>query len=149
MAAGRILVAAIMLVLSGVLPFIFVDRTIQFSGFTRSPLVNPREFGGVLGGVPGSVRLAINGSHPATPLENTERMVVRTGTLEIFVVDPLQAAEQLRDLATHLSGFVVSSRVTGSDERSRSAQVTVRIPAKYFDEARDRKSTRLNSSHGY
>jgi len=65
-------------------------------------------------------------------------MVVRTGTLEIIVVDPLQAAEQLRDLATHLSGFVVSSRVTGSDERTRSAQVTVRIPAKYFDEARTR-----------
>jgi len=63
--------------------------------------------GGVLGGVPGSVRLAENGSQPATPLENTERMVVRTGTLEIIVVDPLQAAEQLRDLATHLSGFVV------------------------------------------
>ena len=94
--------------------------------------------GGVLGSVPGSVRLAVNGSQPATPLENTERMVVRTGTLEIIVVDPLQAAEQLRGLATHLSGFVVSSRVTGSDERTRSAQVTVRIPAKYFDEARTR-----------
>src|SRR6267154_6426118 len=80
--------------------------------------------GGVLGSVPvpGSVRLAVNGSQPATPLENTERMVVRTGTLEIIVVDPVQAAEQLRDLATHLSGFVVSSRITGSDERSRSAQ---------------------------
>ena len=86
--------------------------------------------GGVLGGVPGSVQLAVNVSQPATPLENTERMVVRTGTLEIVVVDPLQAAEQLRDLATHFSGFVVSSRVTGSDERTRSAQVTVRIPAK-------------------
>src|SRR5205807_8233569 len=92
--------------------------------------------GGVPGSVPGSVQLAVNGSQPATPLENTERMVVRTGTFEIIVVDPLQAAEQLRDLATHLSGFVVSSRVSGSDERTRSAQVTVRIPAKYFDEAR-------------
>ena len=92
--------------------------------------------GGMIGGVSGSVRLAVNGSQPATPLENTERMVVRTGTLEIIVVDPLQAAEQLRDLATHHSGFVVSFRVSGSDERTRSAQVTVRIPAKYFDEAR-------------
>jgi hypothetical protein len=92
--------------------------------------------GGMIGGVPRSVRLAVNGSQSATPLENTERMVVRTGTLDIIVVDPLQAAEQLRDLATHLSGFVVSSRVTGSDERTRSAQVTVRIPAKHFDEAR-------------
>jgi hypothetical protein len=30
----------------------------------------------------------------------------------------------------------VSSTVSGNDERTRSAQVTVRIPAKYFDEAR-------------
>jgi hypothetical protein len=87
-------------------------------------------------GVPASVRLAVNGSQPVTPLENTERMVVRAGTLEIIAVDPLQAAEQLRDLAIHLSGFVVTSRVSGSDERTRSAQVTVRIPSKYFDEAR-------------
>lgn len=92
--------------------------------------------GGVLGGVPGSVLLAVNGSQQATPLENTERMVIRTGTLEIIAIDPLRAAEQVRDLATHLSGFVVSSRVSGSDERRRSAQVTVRIPAEYFDEAR-------------
>jgi hypothetical protein len=92
--------------------------------------------GGVLGGVPGSVQFAVNGSQPATPLENTERMVVGTGPLEIIVVDPVQAAEQMCDLATHLSGFVVSSSVSGSDERTRSAQVTVRIPAKYFDEAR-------------
>jgi hypothetical protein len=55
-------------------------------------------------------------------MENTEGMVVRTGTLEIIVVDPLQAAEQLRDLAMHLSGFVVSPRVRGSDGRTRSAQ---------------------------
>jgi hypothetical protein len=68
-------------------------------------------------------------------LENTERMVVRAGTLEMIVVDSLQAAEQLRDLAMHLSGFVASSRVNGSDGRTRSAQVTVRIPAKYYDEA--------------
>jgi hypothetical protein len=92
--------------------------------------------GGTLGGVLGSVRLAVNDSQPATTLENTERMVIRTGTLEIIAVDPLRATEQVRALATHLSGFVVSSRVSGSDERTRSAQVTVRIPAEYFDEAR-------------
>ena len=50
--------------------------------------------------------------------------------------DPLQAAEQLRNLATHLSGFVVGSHASGSDERMQSAQVTVRIPADHFEEAR-------------
>ena len=34
------------------------------------------------------------------------------------------------------SGFVVSSNVTGSDEGTRSAQVSIRIPSQYFDEVR-------------
>jgi hypothetical protein len=119
----------------GILPWSSTERQVR-SGLDSISGSPGGMIGGVLGGAPGSVRLAVNGSQPATPLENTERMVVRTGTLEIIVVDPLQAAEQLRDLATHLSGFVLSSRVSGSDERARSAQVTVRIPAKYFDETR-------------
>jgi hypothetical protein len=49
-------------------------------------------------------------------------MVVHTGTLEIIVVDPLQADEQSGDLATHLSEFVVGSRVRRSDGRTRSVQ---------------------------
>jgi hypothetical protein len=118
-----------------ILPWSSAERHVR-SGLDSKSGSPGGMMGGVPGGVPGSVRMAGNVSQPATPLENIERMVVRTGTLEIIVVDPLQAAEQLRDLATHLSGFVVSSRVSGSDERTRSAQVTVRIPAKYFDEAR-------------
>jgi Domain of unknown function (DUF4349) len=117
------------------LPWSSTERHAQ-SGLDSMTASSGGTIGGVLGAMPGSVRLAVNGSQPAARLENAERMVVRTGTLEIIAVDPLQAAEQLFDLATHLSGFVVSSRVSGSDERTRSAQVTVRIPAKYFDEAR-------------
>lgn len=97
----------------------------------------PNDIGGTLGGVPGGVdRAAVDASRLASPSDNSERQVIRTGTLEIIATDPLQAAEQLRNLATHLSGFVVSSKVSGSDERTRSAQVTMRIPAEYFDDAR-------------
>ena len=88
--------------------------------------------GGALGGAPRAaveVRLASSADH-------TDRHVIRSGTLEIIVTDPLQAAEQLRNVAALLSGFVVSSKVSGSDERTRSAQVTMRIPAEHFDEAR-------------
>jgi hypothetical protein len=93
--------------------------------------------GDTLGGVSGGVSLAaVDGSRLARRSDETERQVIRTGTLEIIATDPSQAAEQLRNLTTHLSGFVVSSKVSGSDERTRSAQVTVRIPAEYFDEAR-------------
>src|SRR5713101_890189 len=75
-------------------------------------------------------------SRDASSAEDADRQVIRSGTLEIISTDPLQAAEQLRNLAMRLSGFVVSSKVSGSDERMQSAQVTLRIPADHFDEAR-------------
>jgi hypothetical protein len=75
-------------------------------------------------------------SRDASSTEDADRQVIRSGTLEIISADPLQATEQLRNLAMHLSGFVVSSKVSGSDERMQSAQVTLRIPADHFDEAR-------------
>jgi hypothetical protein len=88
------------------------------------------------GGVPGGVPPAAFTPRLESPAEQADRQVIRSGTLEIIASDPAQAAEQLRNLATHLSGFVVNSKVSGSDERMQSAQVTVRIPAEHFDEAR-------------
>jgi hypothetical protein len=67
--------------------------------------------------------------------DGADRQVIRSGTLEI-IGDPWQAVEQLRNLATQLSGFVVNSKVSGSDGRMQSAQITVRIPAENLDEAR-------------
>lgn len=80
-------------------------------------------------------------ARPASSADGTDRQVLRSGTLEIIASDPLDAVEQLRNLATHLSGFVVNSKVSGGDERTRSAQVTMRIPVERFDEARARMRT--------
>ena len=91
---------------------------------------------GTLGGVPGGIRPVSVELRSESEVDNTDRQMIRSGTLEITVTDPLQAAEQLRDLATQFSGFVVSSKVNGSDERARSAQVIMRIPANHLDEAR-------------
>jgi Domain of unknown function (DUF4349) len=90
-----------------------------------------------VGGVPRNVRLAAdyNSNLDATG-EAFERQVIRTGSLEIIANDPLQTAEQLRNLGVSFSGFVVSSNVIGSDEGTRSAQVSIRIPSQYFDEVR-------------
>jgi hypothetical protein len=92
--------------------------------------------GGVIGGVAGAPPLAVayHSRSNAAP-EIPARQVIRTGSLEIIVNDPLQAAEQLRNLAADFSGFVVSSRVSGSDEGTRTAQVSMRVSAEYFDEA--------------
>jgi hypothetical protein len=85
--------------------------------------------GVVAGGVPGAAAGASQADH-------IDPLVIRTGTLEIIATDPSQPAEQLRNLATHLSGLAVSSKVIAGDEGTRSAQVTMRIPAGHFDDAR-------------
>jgi hypothetical protein len=99
-----------------------------------------------LGGVRGGLARAPVEEGQPTPADSTDeddtgRQVIRSGTLEITSTDPSQAAELLHSLAVSLSGFVVSSRVSGSDEQTRSAQVTIRIPAERFDEARARVRT--------
>jgi hypothetical protein len=96
--------------------------------------------GGVIGGAIGAhlqnVQMPVTAPQPPQQPEDAERMVIRTGTLQIIAVDPSHAAEQLRHLATRLSGFVVTSTISGSDHLAGSAQVTLRIPAQYFDQAR-------------
>jgi Domain of unknown function (DUF4349) len=93
--------------------------------------------GGVIGGVAGNTPPpAFHNSRSDESSEITERQFMRTGSLEIIANDPLQAAEQLHSLARQFSGFVVSSNINGSDEGTRFAQISMRIPAEYFDEAR-------------
>lgn len=89
-----------------------------------------------VGGVAANVQHAAVEEQLGSSGDHAERQVIRSGTLEIIVTDPLQEAERLRDLATRFSGFIVSSKIAGADERMRSAEVTMRIPADHFDEAR-------------
>jgi hypothetical protein len=94
--------------------------------------------GGVIGGVAGNAPPpAFHNSTSDASSEIAERQVIRTGSLDIIAGDTLQAAEQLRSLAAHFSGFVMSSSVSGSDAGTRSAQVSMRVPSEYFDEARE------------
>jgi hypothetical protein len=110
---------------------------------SREPEPANVDFSGALADNPGSgtsrpahIR-GVSGESPAlTPPEIAERQVVRIGTFEIIAPDPLQIAERLRGLTGELSGFVVNFNASGSDRQSRSAQLSVRIPAASFDEAR-------------
>ena len=114
------------------------DRRISVDDLTASPKrAAGGSMGGVIGGMAGNAPLAVayNSSRNASP-RIPERPVIRTGLLEIIASDPLQAAEQLRNLAAQFSGFVVSSNINGSQEGTGSAQISMRIPAEYFDEAR-------------
>ena len=101
---------------------------------------------GKLGAVPGGIDGISADARPGSPVDNIDQQVIRSSTLEIMVTDPLRAAEQLRNLAAQFSGFVVSSTVNGSDQRARSAQVIMRIPAERLDEARAQVRTTIAKS---
>jgi hypothetical protein len=113
-------------------------RRLSADYVTASPKrVANASMGGVIGGVGGNPPPpALHNSNSNASSGITERQVIRTGSLEIIASDPLQVAEQLRNLAANFSGFVVSSNVNGSEEGTRFAQVSMRIPAEHFDEAR-------------
>jgi hypothetical protein len=69
-----------------ILPWSSTERHVQ-SGLDSITAASGGTMSGVLGATPRSVRLAVS-AQTATRLENTERTVVRIGTLEIIAVDP-------------------------------------------------------------
>jgi hypothetical protein len=69
-------------------------------------------------------------------LEVDFRKVVRTGSLDLEVKDPVQTAEALRQLALREHGYLESSNVWGAADSLQTAQVTLRVPAERFDEVR-------------
>jgi len=69
-------------------------------------------------------------------LEVDFRKVVRTGSLDLEVKDPVQTAEALRQLALRERGYLESSNVWGASDSLQTARVTLRVPAERFDEVR-------------
>ena len=89
--------------------------------------------GGVPGGVPGRAMITVNATVPTAASE--DRKLVRTGSMDLVVKNPSEAAEKIRQLADRMGGFLQSSQVTGGSN-SVSASVTIRVPATRLEEAR-------------
>jgi Domain of unknown function (DUF4349) len=64
-----------------------------------------------------------------------ERKMVRTGSIDLIVQKPAEAAERIRALAEGMGGFLVSSEVSGAPFKG-TASLTIRVPAASFEEAR-------------
>ena len=69
-------------------------------------------------------------------LEVDFRKVVRTGSLDLEVADPVQTAEALRQLALREHGYLEASNVWGASDSPQTARVTLRVPAERFDAVR-------------
>ena len=78
-----------------------------------------------------------------------ERMVIRTGDLDLIVPDTEQAIDQVQELIEDLEGYVVSLN-TYQYQGGVQADVTLRVPAEAFDAAladlRDLASTVVRES---
>lgn len=67
----------------------------------------------------------------------TDRLIVRTGSLELEVADVPAAYQQARQLALRLGGYVGDSQFATDREGRTSAIVVLRIPADRYEEALD------------
>lgn len=67
--------------------------------------------------------------------DQTDRLIVRIGEVELQVTDVPAAYRQARQLALRLGGYVGDSAFATDDEGRPTATVVLRIPADRYDEA--------------
>jgi hypothetical protein len=83
-----------------------------------------------------SVSTAMLESAPMAGVDSAmDRKMVRTGSVDLVVRKPAEAAEKIRMLAEGMGGFLVSSEVSGAPNAG-GASLTIRVPAAQFEEAR-------------
>ncbi|MHC1771174.1 MAG: DUF4349 domain-containing protein [Flexilinea sp.] len=75
----------------------------------------------------------------APQASSIERMIVRSANLTIEVFDPVQALNQVNEIATRLGGYIVSStngqRYFNSEELLPYGEASIRVPADRLEEA--------------
>jgi hypothetical protein len=63
-----------------------------------------------------------------------DRKLVRTGSLELTVKSPADAAEQIRQMAESMGGYLESAQIGGTKD-APTADITIRVPAVHFSDA--------------
>lgn len=62
------------------------------------------------------------------------REIIRTGSIEMVVLRPSEAAEKIRELAENMGGYLESSEGGGPD--ATTGALTIRVPSAHFEQAR-------------
>jgi len=84
---------------------------------------------GSAGQSPGESKPSTAGEQPVT-----ERMIVRSATLNLVVADVDRALADVAQMATQMDGFVVSSN-SDEEDGGRTGRAVIRVPSGRFDEA--------------
>ena len=74
---------------------------------------------------------------PAAPPapDSDDRKMIRNVSMDLIVKKPSEAAENIRQLAEHSGGFLVSSQTNG-EQQAAFATLTIRVPVARFEEVR-------------
>lgn len=64
-----------------------------------------------------------------------DRTTIRNGAMDLVVKSPRDTSEKIRQLATQLGGFLVTSNISGGQDDA-SASLTIRVPTNRFEDAR-------------
>ena len=63
-----------------------------------------------------------------------DRMIVRSGSMNLKVRDVAEALDRIKGIAEWLGGYVVTSNWHG-EEKERTATISIRVPAEKYDDA--------------
>ncbi len=123
--------------------------------YAAEPMVAREEVAGYGGDA--AVESSVEMEAPAAPEGDTawsaddtstaaaNRMVIKNANLSIVVKDPAQTLDEIMAMAEEMDGFVVSSNLWQTTLQGGAtvpqASVTIRVPAKYLDEALDQIKT--------
>lgn len=77
--------------------------------------------------------MASNRPEQGSESPDGDRKMVRNSSMDLVTKKPADTAEQIRQLAERLGGFLVKSTTSGQD--AQSAFLSVRVPAEHFEEA--------------
>lgn len=86
----------------------------------------------------GPVAAVIQSTAPTaakTPSASLDRKLVRTGSLELTVKSPADAAEQIRRMAESMGGYLEYAQIGGTKD-APTADLTIRVPAARFEDAK-------------
>jgi hypothetical protein len=71
---------------------------------------------------------------PKSSSATIDRKLVRTGSLELTVKSPADAAEQIRLMAESMGGYLETAQIGGTKD-APTADITIRVPAARFSDA--------------
>ena len=109
----------------------FENQEIRSKGWGKGPGLNS--------GVLPSPDFSLEEENESYPNQNNEadleRKIIKNGFLSLLVTDVDRTAEDISQLAEKLDGFVLSSYLYETDQKTKRGEISIKVPAERFEEA--------------